>query len=185
MTTEIICSGFGGQGVLTAGLMLADAGMEAGKHVTWYPSYGSEMRGGTANCNVKISDEEIASPYCGEGKTDILFSLNNAAIDKFERMLCTGGILLVNSSLVEDDRSYRDDIIVVKIPANKIAEEEKNEHGVNIVMLGALAYASAAFDVDEMCKAVNYYFWKKKHKEFPKNEACFRRGAEFAKQQIG
>ena len=185
MITEIICSGFGGQGVLTAGLMLADAGMEAGKHVTWYPSYGSEMRGGTANCNVKISDEEIPSPYCGEGETDILFSLNNAAIDKFEGMLRPGGILLVNSSLVEEDRKYRDDIVVVKVPANEIADEEKNAHGVNIVMLGALAYASEAFDAEEMCKAVNYYFWKKKHKEFPKNEACFRRGVEAAKAQIG
>ena len=184
MMTEIICSGFGGQGVLTAGLMLADAGMEAGKHVTWYPSYGSEMRGGTANCNVKISDDEIPSPYCGTGETDILFSLNNAAIDKFEHMLRPGGLLLVNSSLVEESRKYREDITVVKVPANDIAAEEENVHGVNIVMLGALAYASDRFDAEEMCAAVNYYFYKKKHKEFPKNEACFRRGADMAKQQL-
>lgn len=185
MLTEIICSGFGGQGVLTAGLMLADSGMEAGKHVTWYPSYGSEMRGGTANCNVKISDEEIPSPYCGLGTTDILFTLNNAAIDKFEHMLRPGGLLLVNSSLVESDRAFRDDVTVVKVPCNDIAAEEQNLHGINIVMLGALAYASAAFDDEELCKAVSYYFWKKKHKEFPKNESCFRRGAAAAKEQLG
>jgi 2-oxoglutarate ferredoxin oxidoreductase subunit gamma len=184
MMTEIICSGFGGQGVLTAGLMLADAGMEAGKHVTWYPSYGSEMRGGTANCNVKISDEEIPSPYCGAGETDILFTLNNAAIDKFENMLRPGGLLLVNSSLVEEDRKYRDDIVVVKVPANDIAAEEENVQGVNIVMLGALAQASDAFDAEEMCAAVNYYFFKKKGKQYPKNEACFRRGVEAAKKQL-
>ncbi len=182
--TEIICSGFGGQGVLTAGLILADAGMEAGKHVTWYPSYGSEMRGGTANCNVKISDEEIPSPYCGLGTTDILFTLNNAAIDKFENMLRPGGLLLVNSSLVDADRKYRDDVRVIKVPANDVAEEEKNVHGVNLVMLGALAYASEDFDAEEMCAAVNYYFFKKKGKEYPKNEACFRRGMELAKAQL-
>ena len=93
---EIICSGFGGQGVLVAGTIIADAGMEQGKNVTWYPSYGSEMRGGTANCNVKISDEEIASPYCDQ--LDILFTLNDAAIDKFESQLRPGGSLLTNSS---------------------------------------------------------------------------------------
>ena len=88
--TEIICSGFGGQGVLVAGMILADAGMEDGKNVTWYPSYGSEMRGGTANCNIKISDEEIPSPYCHE--LDILYTLNDAAIDKFESQIRKGGI---------------------------------------------------------------------------------------------
>ena len=182
--TEIICSGFGGQGVLTAGLILADAAMEAGQYVTWYPSYGSEMRGGTANCNVKISDEEIASPYCADGEVDILFTLNNAAIDKFEHTLRPGGILLVNSSLVEPDRSYRDDVTVIKVPANEIAVEEGNTHGVNLVMLGPLARASDDFDADEMCAAVNYYFFKKKGKEYPANEACFKRGVEIAAQQL-
>lgn len=182
--TEIICSGFGGQGVLTAGLILADAGMEAGKHVTWYPSYGSEMRGGTANCNVKISDEEISSPYCGKGEVDILFTLNNAAIDKFENMLRPGGILLVNSSLVADDKQYRDDVRVVKVPANKVAEEESNAHGVNLVMLGALSSVYEEFDAEEMCAAVNYYFYKKKGKAFPQNEACFRSGMQIAQEQM-
>ena len=181
---EIICSGFGGQGVLVAGTIIADAGMEQGKNVTWYPSYGSEMRGGTANCNVKISDEEIASPYCADGEVDILFTLNNAAIDKFEHTLRPGGILLVNSSLVEPDRSYRDDVTVIKVPANEIAVEEGNTHGVNLVMLGALARASDDFDADEMCAAVNYYFFKKKGKEYPANVACFKRGVEIAAQQL-
>lgn len=184
MLTEIICSGFGGQGVLTAGLILADAGMESGKHVTWYPSYGSEMRGGTANCNVKISDEEISSPYCGAGEVDILFTLNNAAIDKFESMLRPGGLLLVNSSLVDSSKKFRDDISVIKVPANAIAEEEDNVHGVNLVMLGALAHAYIGFDEEEMCAAVNYYFYKKKKKAFPKNEACFRRGMKIAQEQL-
>ena len=99
-------------------------------------------------------------------------------------MLRPGGLLLVNSSLVEPDRKYRDDVKVIKVPANDIAEEENNIHGLNLVMLGALACAYPDFDVDEMCSAVNYYFFKKKGKEFPKNEACFRRGVAVAEQQL-
>lgn len=176
---EIICSGFGGQGVLTAGLILADAGMENGKHVTWYPSYGSEMRGGTANCNVKISEEEIASPYCGKGSLDILLALNRAAADKFEANLRPGGLLLINSSLVPANRRCREDVRVIRVPANEIAAEEKNAHGVNLVMLGAMAVAYDGFDAEQLCRDVNHYFYKKKKKEFPKNEACFRRGMQF------
>ena len=90
----------------------------------------------------------------------------------------------MNSSLVEPDRSYRDDVTVIKVPANEIAVEEGNTHGVNLVMLGALARASDDFDADEMCAAVNYYFFKKKGKEYPANEACFKRGVEIAAQQL-
>lgn len=180
--TEIICSGFGGQGVLVAGMILADAGMEAGKNVTWYPSYGSEMRGGTANCNIKISEEEIPSPYCHE--LDILYTLNDAAIDKFEKMLKPGGLLLVNSSLARKDRVYRDDIRVIKAPATDIGNELQNPRGTNIVMLGALSCASKDFDVDYMRGAIDYFF-AKKGKVNPKNALCFDRGVEEAKKQIG
>lgn len=107
MMVEMICAGFGGQGVLTTGLILAEAGMKLGMNVLWYPSYGSEMRGGTANCTIKFSDKEIASP-CAE-KIDILMAMNAPAIDKFESSLRPGGLLLVNSSLVHE-REYRDDI---------------------------------------------------------------------------
>ena len=94
--TEIICSGFGGQGVLVAGMILADAGMEDGKNVTFYPTYGAAMRGGSASCNVVISEEEIASPFCK--KADIVLTMNETAIDEFESKLRPGGLLLVNSS---------------------------------------------------------------------------------------
>ena len=180
--TEIICSGFGGQGVLVAGMILADAGMEAGKNVTWYPSYGSEMRGGTANCNIKISEEEIPSPYCHE--LDILYTLNDAAIDKFEKMVKPGGLLLVNSSLARKDRVYRDDIRVIKVPATDIGNELQNPRGTNIVLLSALAYASDDFDVDYMRGAIDYFF-AKKGKVNPKNALCYDRGVEEAKKQIG
>ena len=136
---EVICSGFGGQGVLVAGMILADAGMEDNKQVSWYPSYGFEMRGGAANCDVKISDEEIPSPFCLE--PDIVYTLNETAIDTYESRLKPGGVLLVNSSLVPDERTYRDDIQVIKVPATTIADELGNPKGTNIVMLGALACA--------------------------------------------
>lgn len=178
--TEIICSGFGGQGVLVAGMILADAGMEEGKNVTWYPSYGSEMRGGTANCNIKISDEEIPSPYCHE--LDILYTLNDAAIDKFEKQIRPGGILLVNSTLARPERTYRADIKVVKVPATEIANKLGNARGTNIVMLGALASASPDFDVTYMRSAIDYFF-AKKGKTNPKNALCFDHGAAEAEKQ--
>jgi len=179
---EIICSGFGGQGVLNMGMILADAGMEDGKNVTWYPSYGSEMRGGTANCNVKISDDEIPSPYCHE--LDIACTLNDAAIDKFESAVRPGGILLVNSSLARAERIYRSDIQVIKVPCTDIANEVGNSKGANIVMLGALAFTSADFDDKYMRKAMLHFFEKKGKAKFnEKNAACFDRGVVAAKVQ--
>lgn len=178
---EVICSGFGGQGILVAGMILADAGMEQNKQVSWYPSYGFEMRGGAANCDIKISDEEIPSPYCLE--PDIVYTLNEAAVDKYESVLKPGGILLVNSSLVSDERSYRDDIKVIKVPATDIATEMKNPRGTNIVMLGALACASDLYDEAYMRGAVDHYF-AKKGKVNPKNALCFDRGADEARKQL-
>ena len=174
---EIICAGFGGQGVLTAGMLLINAGMEQDKNVLFYPSYGSEMRGGTANCTVKISDGLIASPVSKH--PDILFTMNTPAIDKFEERLKPGGLLLVNSSIVPEDRTYRDDITVVKIPATDIAAEVKNPKGANLVMLGALAANSDLFSVEYMEEAIVSFFEKKgKGKYNEKNVACYRRGVE-------
>lgn len=178
---EVICSGFGGQGVLVAGMILADAGMEDNKQVSWYPSYGFEMRGGAANCDVKISDGEIPSPYCLE--PDVVYTLNEQAIDTYEGRLKPGGVLLVNSSLVPEGRTYRDDIKVVKVPATDIADELQNPRGTNIVMLGALACASEKYDEDKMRAAVEHYF-AKKGKVNPKNAQCFDRGADAARGQV-
>ena len=178
---EVICSGFGGQGILVAGMILADAGMEQGKQVSWYPSYGFEMRGGASNCDIKISDDEIPSPYCLE--PDIVYTLNEAAVDKYESVLKPGGVLLVNSSLVSGERTYRDDIRVIKVPATDIATELNNPHGTNIVMLGALACASELYDEAYMRGAVDHYFGKK-GKVNPKNALCFDRGADEARKQL-
>ena len=177
MAKEIICAGFGGQGVLTAGMLLINAGMEQGKNVLFYPSYGSEMRGGTANCTVKVSDKLIASPV--SKNPDILFTMNTPAVDKFEDRLKPGGLLLVNSSIVPDDREYGKDITVVKIPATDIAAEIQNPKGANLVMLGALAAHSDLFTVEYMEQAIVSFFEKKgKGKYNEKNVACYRRGVE-------
>lgn len=177
MIKEIICAGFGGQGVLTAGMLLIQAGMEQDKQVIFYPSYGSEMRGGTANCTVKISDDEIASPVADE--LDILFTMNTPAIDKFEPRLKSGGLLLVNSSIVSEDREYRSDITVIKVPATEIAAEENNPKGANLVMLGALAKHSDLFTEQYMEETIVSFFDKKGKGKFKeKNVACYRRGIE-------
>jgi 2-oxoglutarate ferredoxin oxidoreductase subunit gamma len=135
MQSEIVIAGFGGQGVLFAGQMLAYAAMESGRDVTWIPSYGPEMRGGTANCTIIISDEEIGAPLV-RFPTAVL-AMNLPSLDKFEPLVKPGGILIVNASLI-DRPVERDDIDVVTIPATELAESLGGKRLANMVMLGAL-----------------------------------------------
>ena len=161
-------------------MILAKVGMEMGKNVLFYPSYGSEMRGGTANCTVKISDGKIASPI--SRKPDILFTLNTPAIDKFEPALKENGTLFVNSSIVPENRKFRDDITVVKVPVTDISVEEENPKAANLVMLGVLAEVTNLFDVDYLEKGILKFFESKgKGKYNQKNMACYRRGIEVVK----
>lgn len=162
MTTEIICAGFGGQGVLTMGLILARAGYQQGKNITWYPSYGAEMRGGTANCNVKLSDEEIGNPYCS--RLNLLVAMNEPSVERFEEMLVSGGTLLYNSDMVDEKRRFRDDIRVMPVPAGTLAFELQNPQSANVVALGAVAKHLPIFTGDELKSAVRLYF-KDKGKE--------------------
>jgi len=175
MNQEIICSGFGGQGVLTTGLLIAYAGHEKDMNVTWYPSYGAEMRGGTANCNVKLSKKYIASPYC-KG-VDILITMNEPAINRFETIVKNDGYMFVNASLVNKNKKYRDAINVVKVEATSLAERIKSPKGSNIVMLGAVIKETKlfnnAFFINVMCQ----YFEKQGKKKFnPKNIEAFETG---------
>ena len=147
--------------------------MDEGKNVTWFPSYGAEMRGGTANCTVKINKDEIASPY--SKKLDILIALNEVSINKFENQLKPGGTLVVNSSLVSENRDYRDDINVVKVDATNIANELDNPRGMNIVALGAMAKSTGLFDTEYLKKSIDKFF-ADKGKVNPKNALCFDRG---------
>lgn len=135
MHTEIFIAGFGGQGVLFAGQLLAYAAMDQGREVTWFPSYGPEMRGGTANCTVIISDEEIGSPLVRHPKAVI--TMNLPSLDKYEEFVQPGGVLVVNTSMV-DRAVQRSDLIAVPLPANAIAEELGDKRMVNMVLLGGL-----------------------------------------------
>lgn len=134
MLEQCIFAGFGGQGTLLIGKFLACAALLENKEVTWMPSYGVEMRGGTANCTVVISDSPVAAPVVDE--PDAVIAMNTPSLTKFAPTIVAGGALIVNSSLT-NEKCTRDDISVVYIPAVKIAEEIKNPKGANVVMLGA------------------------------------------------
>jgi 2-oxoglutarate ferredoxin oxidoreductase subunit gamma len=135
METSIVIAGFGGQGVLFAGQLLAYAGMDSGNHVTWIPSYGPEMRGGTAHCTVIISDEPIGAPIVSS--PDIAIVLNQPSFEKYETLVKSGGLLVINSSLVTTETT-RSDIDVINIPANRIADEWGTTKMLNIATLGAM-----------------------------------------------
>lgn len=134
MLEQCIFAGFGGQGTLLIGKFLACAALMEDKEVTWMPSYGVEMRGGTANCTVVISDSPVAAPVVDE--PDVVIAMNTPSLLKFAPAVAPGGALIVNSSLTKETCA-REDIDVVYVPAVKIAEEIKNPKGANVVMLGA------------------------------------------------
>jgi 2-oxoglutarate ferredoxin oxidoreductase subunit gamma len=136
---EVVFAGFGGQGIMTAGQLLAYSGMDEGKQVVWIPSYGPEMRGGTANCTVVISDNRIGSPIINNPMSACVF--NRPSLEKFGASLRTGGLLMINSSLISI-RSGREDIIEVLIPANEIAMKLGNAKVANMIMLAAYVEAS-------------------------------------------
>lgn len=147
MQAEIIISGFGGQGVLFAGQLLAYCALDTDKQVTWFPSYGPEMRGGTAHCTVIISEDEIGSPLVKNPTAVIVMNL--PSLDKYEPLIKPGGVLVVNRSLV--DRSpERDDITVVEILANEIAEEIGNQRLVNLVLVGSLLQRLPIFTLEAL-----------------------------------
>lgn len=176
MQQEVIVAGFGGQGVLFAGKLLAYTAMEVGKEVTWIPSYGPEMRGGTANCTVVISDEEIGSAFV-EYPTAVI-AMNKPSLDKFEKLVAPGGVLVVNSSMV-DRPVERTDITVVSLPANEIAEEIGSSKSVNMVVLGALLGNLDLVPMEAVEKALDGHT-PERHKKFLKgNIEALHRGAEY------
>lgn len=175
---SLICAGFGGQGVLTLGLILAKTAMNYGKNVTWIPSYGSEMRGGTANCSVKIMNGKVASPFIKQA--DIVIALNQPSVDKFTPMLVPGGLLIVNTSIVTNT-NVRDDICIFGVCANDIAQEESNSKGGNIVMLGALAHTGVLLETSILRSGMDEFFVSK-GRENPQNNICFARGVSETKK---
>ncbi len=170
---SVICAGFGGQGVLTAGLVLANVSMAGGKMVTWVPSYGSEMRGGTASCRIRIHDGEIQNPFFDTA--DVLIAMNQESASSMQNQVGPNGVIIANSTLV-DIGSLRDDVRVMKIPATALASELQNPNGANIVMLGATIEATGLFLVEEFANGIDAYF-AGKGKANPRNRACFLQGA--------
>lgn len=177
MTTEVIMAGFGGQGIMLIGQLLTYAGMLENKQVSWIPSYGPEMRGGTANCSVIVADEPIGAPIVTEPTA--LVAMNLPSLDKFESQLQPGGIVIINSSLIE--RSIkRTDIKAYLIPANEVAAELGNPRVANMVVLGALIAATGAVTPESVTKAFAKMF-ARKPELLQINEQAIKRGAEFVK----
>jgi 2-oxoglutarate ferredoxin oxidoreductase subunit gamma len=177
MQTEIVISGFGGQGALFAGQILAYAALDSGRHVTWIPSYGPEMRGGTAHCTVIISDEEIGSPVVRHPKAAIAMNLPSLA--KYEDLLKPQGVLVVNSSLV-DRTPTRADIDVVLLPANELAEELGDKRMANVVLLGGLLQRLPVLTIEEIRTSLEKNLPAHRRKLLEPNLKALARGSEEA-----
>jgi 2-oxoglutarate ferredoxin oxidoreductase subunit gamma len=171
---EIIIAGFGGQGVMSMGQLLAYAGMLENKQVAWIPSYGPEMRGGTANCAVTISNMEISSPLVTEPSVCIV--MNKPSLEKFEPTIKTGGLLFINSSLI-DTKPQRQDIRFYEIPANKIANEIGNSKVANMVMLGAVLQIIKAVDPESILESLRKVLPSSRHNLIPLNAQALEKGA--------
>ena len=176
MQTEIVISGFGGQGVLFAGQLLTYAAMDSGFEVTWFPSYGPEMRGGTANCTVIIADEEIGSPQVRNPKAVI--ALNLPSMDKYEPLMEPGGVMVANQSMIDRD-FQRDDLETVMIPANAIAEEIGNKRLTNVVALGALLVKLDVLPLEAIEQALRDHLPERHKKLLPLNFEALRQGAAY------
>lgn len=177
MQHEIIISGFGGQGVLFAGQLLAYAALEEGRYVTWIPSYGPEMRGGTANCTVIIADEEIGSPLVKNPPLAVV--LNLPSFDKYEDLLQPGGTLVVNRSMV-DRGPKRGDITTLLVPCNEIAEEIGDKRLLNMVATGALLTALPELSLKDVEAALEAHLPQRHKHLLPKNYEALQRGYDIA-----
>lgn len=174
-TEEIIMAGFGGQGVLFLGKVLAQAGMVMGRHVSWLPSYGPEMRGGTANCTVVISEDPIASPMVTD--PDSLLVMNQPSVERFQKRIKKGGLLLYNSSLierVEPDAEVR----IAKVAASKIADELGDPRVANLVMAGAYLKFSPSLKFEEVLKTLPKIIPARRKEMAEINLAALRKGYE-------
>ncbi len=180
MKKEFIFAGFGGQGMLLIGKFLAMACMLDGKHVSWLPSYGPEMRGGTANCSVIVSDDPVASPLVDQA--DVVVAMNRPSMDKFESHVKPGGVLVVNSSLI-DRKAERSDIKVVYCDANRLAEKVGNPKGANVAILGALLQKAPVVDDEKMSEAIRIELGERKAKFLPGNMAALQAGKDDAAKQ--
>ena len=175
MQERVIMAGFGGQGVMSMGQLLTYAGMIEDKNVSWLPSYGPEMRGGTANCNVIVSSDPIGSPIITEATAAIV--MNRPSLDKFEDDIAANGNLVINSSLI-NRKAEREDVNVYYIPANEIAVELGNSKVANMVMLGAYLELTKVVKIETIVEALKKVFGERKAHLLPLNEKALAKGAE-------
>ena len=175
MVLTNIFAGFGGQGVLLIGKLVACAGMDEGRNVSWLPSYGPEMRGGTANCSVVVSDDPIASPVLS--MADCVIAMNTPSLDKFEANVLPGGKLFINSSII-DKKATRTDIDVYYVPCNDIADQLGNPKVLNMAMLGAYLEATKVVGVESVLQALLHSLGEKKAHLIPLNRQAIEMGAE-------
>lgn len=181
MEERIVVAGFGGQGVMALGQLLTFSGMTEGKYVSWLPSYGPEMRGGTANCNVVISTDKVGSPVVIDSTSAIM--MNAPSLDKFEDLVVKDGKLFINSSLI-DRKSTREDIDIYYVPANDLAMELGNPRVANMIMLGAYLEATKTVEVDTILdKAFPAVFGESKAHLLPINKEALEKGAEVVKNR--
>lgn len=175
---NVIMAGFGGQGLMFIGKLLAYSAMKAGKHVTWIPSYGPEMRGGTANCTVVISSEEIGSPVITSPQALII--MNNPSLEAFEPRLQTQGLLFLNSSLITR-QLRREDVKAIAVPANEIAVEIGEKRTANMVMLGAYVARTEVVSKENILEGLKEFFGKK-ILFLDVNTKAFEKGMEYGKR---
>ena len=173
---RIICAGFGGQGVMLIGQLLAYAANENGLNTLWYPSYGPETRGGTANCSVTISEAKVNSPVISQA--DTIFVLNGPSLDKFESKVRTGGRIIINSSLT-DRKIDRDDITAYYIPVNELAVELGNIRVANMIMLGAYLEITNLFDKEVILKLLKKSFGEAKAHLIGINDQAIETGKKY------
>ncbi len=181
MTHELIIAGFGGQGVLSLGMTLAYAGMIENKETTWMPSYGPEMRGGTANCIVIVSDVRISSPIVTT--FDSAITLNQPSLDKFEKSVRPGGLLLYDSSTVVTPPT-RTDIQILPLPASEEAVRLNNSKVLNMLVLGAFIERTRVVEIEAVHQALRKVLPERYHHLLPINEQAIRRGRELALQPV-
>lgn len=179
MKTEMICAGFGGQGVLTIGKFIAKAGMAEGRNVSWLPSYGPEMRGGTANVSTVIADEPIASPIVSY--PDILVALNQPSIDKFGPSVRPGGVLIMNSNMCPRG-CQRTDIQVISAPLSDIANEIGSQMVLNMIAIGIVIGKTGLIKYETMEEDLNSFLKAKNPDLLEKNLTAIKRGMDIGKQ---
>lgn len=177
---RIILAGFGGQGILFLGKVLAEAGMSLDKHVSWIPSYGPEMRGGTANCTVILSENEIASPMVTV--PDTVIAMNKPSVARFNLRIKAGGMLMYNSSLIER-QEFRDDIRLVEIPASDIAEELGSPRVANLVMAGAYSKFSKLFTYESLVETIKALIPETKKEVLEVNLAAIDKGYAYVEEK--